>query len=88
MATTSLNIVQRLGGPTLTAICTAFLAWRLERVHTGTHSEAAFTETFILLCGLQALLFVAALRLPASIEEADQAIAEGRSAMYDYDHLP
>jgi EmrB/QacA subfamily drug resistance transporter len=83
MATTSLNIVQRLGGPTLTTFCTTFLAWRLERVHTGTYSAAAFTETFILLCGLQALLFVAALRLPASIEEADQAIAEGRSAVYD-----
>ena len=29
MATTAMNIVQRLGGPTLTTLCAAFLAWRL-----------------------------------------------------------
>jgi MFS family permease len=29
MATTSLNIVQRLGGPTLTTFCATFLGWRL-----------------------------------------------------------
>ena len=69
MATTSLNIVQRLGGPTLTTLCTTFLAWRLEWASSDTHSSA-FTETFILLCGLQTLLFTAALRLPASIEQA------------------
>ena len=28
MATTSLNIVQRLGGPTLTTLCATFLGWR------------------------------------------------------------
>src|ERR1700728_4346525 len=29
MATTSLNIVQRLGGPTLTTLCATFLGWRV-----------------------------------------------------------
>src|SRR5580693_7189402 len=29
MATTSLNIVQRLGGPTMTTLCATFLGWRL-----------------------------------------------------------
>jgi EmrB/QacA subfamily drug resistance transporter len=29
MATTSLNIVQRLGGPTMTTLCATFLAWKL-----------------------------------------------------------
>jgi EmrB/QacA subfamily drug resistance transporter len=29
MATTALNIVQRLGGPTLTTVCATFLGWRL-----------------------------------------------------------
>jgi putative transposase len=29
MATTSLNIVQRLGGPTLTTLCATFLGWRM-----------------------------------------------------------
>ncbi|PXX12531.1 hypothetical protein C7399_118133 [Paraburkholderia tropica] len=29
MATTSLNIVQRIGGPTMTPLCATFLAWKL-----------------------------------------------------------
>jgi hypothetical protein len=35
MATTSLNIVQRLGGPTLTTLCATFLGWRLAAVHSS-----------------------------------------------------
>ena len=34
MATNSLNIVQRLGGPTMTTLCVTFLGWRL-----GLHSH-------------------------------------------------
>ncbi len=29
IATPSANIVRRLGGPTMTAICATFLAWKL-----------------------------------------------------------
>src|ERR1700723_2925562 len=33
MATTSLNIVLRLGGPTMTTLCATFLGWRFEWSH-------------------------------------------------------
>ena len=70
MATTALNIVQRLGGPTLTTLCATFLAWRLgsaDRVHSS--SPGAFEGTFLLLCLLHTLLFAATLRLPFSIDK-------------------
>jgi MFS family permease len=66
MATTSLNIVQRLGGPTFITICAAVLTWRL-------HSDAphpkvtAYAWAFALLCGLHAFTFLAACRLPLRI---------------------
>ena len=66
MATTSLNIVQRLGGPTFTTICTLFLAWRLhvESVSAGGTPGAAYAWAFGLLCALHAASFVTTLRLP------------------------
>ncbi|HEY0263500.1 MAG TPA: DHA2 family efflux MFS transporter permease subunit [Granulicella sp.] len=63
MATTSLNIVQRLGGPTLTTLCATFLGWRL----AASAPASAFTSAFFLLCGLHALLFTAAMRLPLTL---------------------
>jgi len=57
MATTSLNIVQRLGGPILTTLCATFLRWRLATVY----SDATLARAFVLLCVFHALLFVAAL---------------------------
>jgi MFS family permease len=66
MATTSLNIVQRLGGPTFTTLCTLFLAWRLqaESVSTGGTHGVAYAWAFGLLCALHAASFVTTLRLP------------------------
>ncbi|WP_321818951.1 MULTISPECIES: DHA2 family efflux MFS transporter permease subunit [unclassified Burkholderia] len=66
MATTSLNIVQRLGGPTFTTMCTLFLAWRLqaESASTGGTHGAAYAWTFGLLCALHAASFATTLRLP------------------------
>lgn len=61
MATTSLNIVQRLGGPILTTLCATFLRWRLATVYSDATLARAFTSTFVLLCVFHALLFVAAL---------------------------
>ncbi len=63
MATTAMNIVQRLGGPTLTTLCAAFLGWRLSAAGLASTS-GAFIATFSLLCALHALLFLATLRLP------------------------
>jgi EmrB/QacA subfamily drug resistance transporter len=71
MATTSLNIVQRLGGPTLTTLCATFLGWRLRTLgDTQNTLSSAFTAGFILLCGLHLLLFLSALGLPAFIDRA------------------
>jgi EmrB/QacA subfamily drug resistance transporter len=67
MATTSLNIVQRLGGPTLTTVCATFLDWRLAALHPEANPARAFIATFILLSIFHALLFMAALRLPVTI---------------------
>jgi EmrB/QacA subfamily drug resistance transporter len=84
MATTSLNIVQRLGGPTLTTLCATFLGWRLAMVQSSASLSSAFTAAFLLLCGLHALLFAAALRLPLSIDNAGkQPIAEESSAILE-----
>jgi len=84
MATTSLNIVQRLGGPTLTTLCATFLGWRLEVAHSSAILSSAFTAAFLLLCGLHALLFAAALRLPLSLDKAtEQSLAEEPAALLE-----
>lgn len=77
MATTSLNIVQRLGGPTLTTLCVAFLGWRLGLAQSAANLSSAFTAAFVLLCGLHALLFASALRLPLFLgKTTEQELAE------------
>jgi len=70
MATTSLNIVQRLGGPTLTTVCATLLGWRLAVAHS-TGISSAFTMSFVLLCGFHSLLILAARRLPVSLESVE-----------------
>jgi MFS family permease len=70
MATTALNIIQRLGGPTLTTLCATFLGWRLAEVHVNDAALAPFTAAFLLLCVLHGLLVVAAMRLPLSLPKA------------------
>jgi hypothetical protein len=69
MATTALNIVQRLGGPTLTTLCATFLGWRLAS-HPHDGAIGPFTAAFLLLCALHALLLAAATRLPLSLPKA------------------
>jgi EmrB/QacA subfamily drug resistance transporter len=64
MATTAMNIVQRLGGPTLTTLCATFLGWRLPVTEDLATASGAFIAAFGLLCALHALLFLATLRLP------------------------
>jgi EmrB/QacA subfamily drug resistance transporter len=84
MATTSLNIVQRLGGPTLTTLCATFLGWRLGMAPSSANLFGAFTAAFLLLCGLHAFLFAAALRLPLSLDLAtEQPLAEESPALLE-----
>jgi EmrB/QacA subfamily drug resistance transporter len=63
MATTALNIVQRLGGPAATTLLAIFLHSR-QLVSSSAH---AFAATFWLLCVLQILTVVSALCLPQRI---------------------
>jgi MFS family permease len=70
MATTALNIIQRLGGPTLTTLCATFLGWRLAPTHIHDAGLSPFTAAFLLLCALHALLFAAAMRLPLLLPKA------------------
>jgi predicted MFS family arabinose efflux permease len=63
MAATTLNIVMRTGGPTLTTLCATSLGWLLA-VRTTMPISSAYGGTFALLCGFHLVLLVAALRLP------------------------
>ena len=65
MATTTLNIVQRLGGPALTTLCATFLSWQLSLFHVGQMGPGPYMWAFALLTGLHAATFVVALGFPA-----------------------
>ena len=69
MATSAMNIVQRLGGPTLTTIVATFLGWQTGLSPAPDRLSSAFMASFALLCGLHVLLFVAALQLPWIIDQ-------------------
>jgi MFS family permease len=71
MATTAMNIGQRLGGPALTTLCATFLGWRLSAIADSASTSRAFVAAFGLLCGLHALLFLATLRLPWLIPQTE-----------------
>jgi EmrB/QacA subfamily drug resistance transporter len=69
MANTSLNIVQRLGGPTLTTLCATVLTWRLStQSATQQTGLTPYVWAFVFLCGLHAVTFLSALRLPHRAE--------------------
>jgi EmrB/QacA subfamily drug resistance transporter len=65
MATTTLNIVQRIGGPTLTTFCALFLSWALQN-HVSHFALNAWSEAFFVLCMLHAVMVFATLRLPSA----------------------
>jgi EmrB/QacA subfamily drug resistance transporter len=69
MATTSLNIVQRLGGPTFTTLCASFLGWSVATQPAHATPLTPYAWTFFLLCLLHAATAIAALRLPRSMED-------------------
>ncbi|HEX8786942.1 MAG TPA: MFS transporter, partial [Telluria sp.] len=64
MAATTLNIVQRLGGPTLTTLCALALGWLLAAPGELGGLDA-WAWAFLLLAVLHALSVVAAACLPA-----------------------
>lgn len=69
MATTSLNIVQRLGGPIITTLCASILTWRLGTQVADGAVSSAYVWAFLLLCCIHALTFIAAIRLPLRRED-------------------
>ena len=69
MATTTLNLIMRMGGPTLTTICAAFLGWRLA-AQAAAPVSSAYGDAFALLCGFQLVLIVAGYRLPRGAGKA------------------
>lgn len=70
MATTTMNIVQRLGGPTWTTLCTLLLAWQLkEQVHVAQSMSGPFAWAFIALCALHGLTCIATTQLPLTLAE-------------------
>ena len=64
MATTAMNIVQRLGGPTLTTLSATFLAWRLAAGTNQVSATAPFAAAFVFLCTLHVVMLLATIRLP------------------------
>jgi MFS family permease len=64
MATSAMNIVQRLGGPTMTTACATVLGWRLAAGAGPGATAGAFTAAFGLLCALHAAVWAATWRLP------------------------
>ncbi len=73
MATGAMNIIQRLGAPTLTTMVASFLGWRLAAVHDANFASA-FMGAFGLLSALHFVLFLATLRLPLQIERVPASI--------------
>lgn len=72
MATTTLNILQRLGGPTLTTLCAVFLGRMLETqaVHVALN---AWVLAFLLLAALHALTLLAAIALPLWTDKTERS---------------
>ncbi|WP_218883777.1 DHA2 family efflux MFS transporter permease subunit [Burkholderia guangdongensis] len=68
MATTTLNVVQRLGGPALTTLCASLLEWRLGVPASGHATANAYVWAFLLLCALHGLTLVAASYLPVRVD--------------------
>ena len=77
VATTALNIVQRLGGPVATTVLATFLHARSAMIPHGSAvaqnvwNARAFAATFWLLCAIHAATLLAALRLPLWVHRAD-----------------
>lgn len=63
MATTTLNILQRIGGPILTTVCALFLSWGLEG-HVRYFGLNAWAEAFLLLAVLHVPMALVTFMLP------------------------
>jgi EmrB/QacA subfamily drug resistance transporter len=64
MATTTLNIVQRIGGPALTTLCALFLSWALQPGHIHPLGLNAWAESFLLLAVLHSIMVLTTVTFP------------------------
>lgn len=64
MATTTLNLAQRLGGPVVATACAQFLAWR--QTGNAAHAASPYLQAIVLLAVLHAVCAAAAFQLPAA----------------------
>ncbi|MFP3606855.1 DHA2 family efflux MFS transporter permease subunit [Paraburkholderia sp. SIMBA_053] len=69
MATTSLNVVQRLGGPTMTTLCATFLTWKLKIPGFSHAVSSAYGWAFLVLSGIHAFAFLATIHLPRRLDD-------------------
>lgn len=70
MAATTLNIVQRLGGPTMTTFLATFLAWRMRFGQSPDAVSNSFVQSFVLLSVLHAWLLIVTMYLPKVLPKA------------------
>jgi hypothetical protein len=70
MATTTLNIVQRLGGPTITTLLATFLAWRMRFGQSPEAISNSFGQSFVLVSILHALLLISTMYFPKVLPKA------------------
>ena len=73
IATTAINIVQRLGGPIGTAILGIFLHAKLAHSSQSGLVTVAFAATFALLCFVHALSLFSSLLLPGRSHQIDRS---------------
>ncbi len=78
MAATTLNIVQRLGGPTMTTLLVTFLDWRMGLGRSTDALSSAFVLAFVVLSVLHGLLLLATLFLPKVLPVAEEESAPAR----------
>lgn len=74
MATTSLNIVQRLGGPTITTLCAAVLTWHSAVPEPGVSTSMIWIPAFLLLCTVHAVTVLMSARLPRRLSDLPDAM--------------
>ena len=81
MATTTLNILQRLGGPIMTTAIAIVVEWKAPN---GSHLfRFPFSAAFILLTAVQVFLFFAAMRLPLHLEHGDDVTQEAAQDSFE-----
>ena len=76
MATTSINIVQRLVGPMLTTFVSVILAWQLRTVFPSTHFNEGFADAFWFLSAFHALCYIFTLGLPTFLSLESERTSE------------